>query len=181
MERREADEYRAWLETMPDMALRTEWGREEPGVKRFLIEQEMAKRFRKPSPQQQYYINKFLELPAQFMDAYGKGEWTRAKQVYDRACTLSLFLEIPVQLSREFFGYTDDDEGEVRGMIPRDLVDQVIYECVVRDKLGFECMVYRVPGEAGFYGAKPRPDARHMVAEENPSYRIQEMEAQRSG
>lgn len=167
------DGYIERLQAMPDEALKKEWDKSAPPEERFQLIAEMARRFRKPSPQSLYYINKLLAMPEEFMDACNKKEWFRAKRIYDDAITVCRFLEPPQQLQLEFFGYTDDWGREIKGMIPRELVDRVYFECAVKDNLGHECVVYRIPGEIGFYGAKSRPGTRDMAAEENPSYWLQ--------
>lgn len=166
MDRTEAEQYAAYLETIPDIALKTEWDSTDARDEKFLISQEMAKRFRKPSPQQLYYINKLLGMPGQFKDACRKSEWNRAMRIYNDAVTIGLFLEIPTQFMRELLG---DDERKTEGMIPRRLVDQVYHECAVRGNPCHECTVCRIPGKNGFYEAKSRPGTRHTAAEENPS------------
>lgn len=153
---------------MSDSALRREWD-EESGERRRQIEHEMVKRFRKPVLLQQNHLNKFLDLPEQFMAAYREKNWFLAKYIYDLALKVGLFLEIPATLRNQVFGISAENENEIRGMFPRDLVSQVDLECVVKDNLGFDCVVYRIPGEIGFYGARPAPGTRHMKAEENPA------------
>ena len=50
------------------------------------------------------------------------------------------------------------------------LIAKVMRECLIKNNLGFECMVYRIPGEAGYYGARPAADGYYMPAEQNPAY-----------
>lgn len=168
------DKYAERLQTMTDSALIREWNAES-GDRLRQIEHEMATRFRKPRPQQLYYLNKFLDLPEQFCAACDAKEWYKAKNIYDTALRVGLFLEIPQQLSNEVFGISAEDEEEIHGLIPRDLVSRVFLECAVKDNLGLNCVVYRVPGEIGFYGARHRPGiTRLMPAEENPAFWIQD-------
>lgn len=174
------EEYEAKLQIMPDTVLRREWDEESALLKRDgddkaarcrkrQIEHEMAMRYMKTPIRNEYYLGKFLDLPKQFMDAYNAADWFRAKYIYEQALIVGMFLEIPVPLRKEFFGISDEDEDEIKGMIPRDLVSQVYLECAVKNNLGRECIVYRIPGEIGFYGAKPAPGTRYMKAEENPA------------
>lgn len=167
------DRYVERLQTLSDSGLKREWN-EETGKHRLQIEHEMARRFiQSTKPLPVHYLNKFLDLPDQFLNAYYAKEWAKAKRIYDTAITLGMFLEIPEPLRKEFFGLSDEDEEEIQGMIPRDMVSRVYLECVVKDKLGFECEVYRIPGEIGFYGAKPSKETRHMATEENPAFWLQ--------
>lgn len=174
------EEYEAKLQIMPDTVLRREWDEESALLKRDgddkaarcrkrQIEHEMAMRYMKPPIRNEYYLGKFLDLPKQFMDAYREKNWFLAKYIYDMAITVGVFLEIPDSLQKEVFGISTENEDEIQGMIPRDLVSQVYLECAVKDNLGRECVVYRIPGEIGFYGARSAPGTRHMKAEENPA------------
>lgn len=169
MDKIEAEDYAAYLETIPDIALKTEWDNANARDEKFLISQEMAKRFRKPSPQQSYYINKLLDMPEQFKNACCKKEWCRAMRIYSDAVTIGVFLEIPIEFRREIFG---DDERKTEGMIPHRLVERVYLECSGRDEPGHECTVCRIPGKIGIYGAQTRSGTRHTSAEENPSYKL---------
>lgn len=169
------DNYVARLSSISDEELKREWT-VESGERRRQIEHEMAMRFRKPvQPLQLNYLNKFLSLADQFLAAYSQKDWFQAKYIYDTALRVGMFLEIPEQIRKEFFGISQEDEEEIRGMIPRDLVSRVYLECAVKDNLGHECVVYRIPGEIGFYGAKSRSGTRFMPEEENPAYWIREM------
>lgn len=163
------DNYVERLKTISDTDLKREWAAES-GERLRQIEHEMATRFRKPAPMQLNYLNKFLDLPKQFLDACSAKDWFHAKYIYDTALRVGMFLEIPKQLRNEIFGISDEDAEEIQGMIPRDLVSRVYLECAVKDNLGHECVVYRIPGEIGFYGAKRRSGTRYMSAEENPTY-----------
>ena len=169
------DNYVDRLKSLSDDDLKREWS-EESGERLRQIEHEMAMRFRNPStPQQLHYLNKLLDMPKQFLDAYHKKDWARAKYIYDTAIRVALFLEIPVQLRSELFGISAENEKEIQGDFPRDIVSKVMEECIVKNSLGHECIVYRIPGEIGFYGAKHLPGVtRRMLVEENPSFWIQE-------
>jgi len=45
-------------------------------------------------------------------------------------------------------------------------------KCIMENRLGFECMVYRIPGEAGYHGAEAWEGTRPMGARENPAHGI---------
>lgn len=169
------DKYVERLQTLSDDDLKREW-KEETGERWQQIEHEMARRFQNPMLKDSYLLDKFMKLPEQFMTAYQNKDWFMAKYIYDQAIVVGLFMEIPVEVRNEVFGITREDEEEsIEGLIPRNLVSKVYLECAVKDNLGHECIVYRVPGEMGFYGAKHWPGInRRMSAEENPSYRIRD-------
>lgn len=155
------------LKSLSDDSLKREWSAES-GERRRQIEHEMAMRFRQPAQMQQlHYLNKLMDMPKQFLDAYYKKEWFRAKNIYDTAIKVAMFLEIPIQLRNELFGISAEDEDEIQGDFPRDIVSKVFEKCVVENRLGHDCMVYRIPGEMGFYGAKYESGVtRRMPAEE---------------
>lgn len=160
------DNYTERLKALSDDGLKREWS-EESGERRRQIEHEMVTRFRKPAPMQLNYLNKLLDMPKQFLDAYYKKEWFRAKYIYDTAIIVAMFLEIPDPLRYQMFGISAEDEDEIQGDFPRDIVSKVFEKCVVENRLGHDCMVYRIPGEIGFYGAKYEPGiTRRMPAEE---------------
>lgn len=166
------------IPAMGDDELRLAWdGEGEPSLIRKL-EHEMAMRFmfRRKGGQREYFLDKFLRMPEQFKEAFRAGDWPRAKYIYDSAIVVGRFIEAPEAVRDRVFGSRQDERNPVEGLFPDWMVDRVMHECVVRNRLGHECMVYRVPGEIGFYGARQIPGARRMAAEENPAYRAVEAE-----
>ena len=167
------DNYLERLQALSDDALKREWDEESENQGEHLkqIEKEMARRFRKQSPQQLHYINKLLDMPKEFIDAYHKKEWFLAKNIYDTAIRVAMFLELPAPLKHQMFGISAENEDEIQGDFPRDIVSKVFEKCVVENSLGYDCMVYRIPGEIGFYGAKDEPGVnRRMSAEEKQTF-----------
>lgn len=169
--------YRERLRHMPDERLREEW--EEPGGglyfeegwMRQAAEHEMAMRW-KERPHMEaggYYMDKLMALPAQFRDAFNGKRWAEAKRVYDDLCRLVVFMEVPFRIRQEIFGHEEDDGTIVRGLVPKGDVARAMRECIIRNRLGFDCMVYRIPGEAGYHGAEAWEGARRMEARENPA------------
>ncbi len=112
---------------------------------------------------------KFLQMPEQFQEAFHRKEWARAKYIYDSAIVIGLFLEVPENILEQVFGSRQHEEA-VDGMFPEWMLEQVMRECVIKNRLGFECVVYRIPGEIGFYGAREEPGSSCMPAEANPAY-----------
>lgn len=164
--------YEERLKTLSDYELRREWSEDAKDSMEHLrqIEHEMAMRFKKPYLES-HYLKKLLDMPKQFLDAYYKKEWFRAKHIYDAAIIITMFLEIQDPLRYQLFGISEEDEDEIQGDFPRDIVSKVFEKCVVENKLGYDCMVYRIPGEIGFYGAKHEPGVtRRMLAEEKPIF-----------
>lgn len=120
-------------------------------------------------------IKKLIGLAEDFDRAYADKQWSRAKLIYDRICTVITFLDLPEEVWRQFFGHYNEeqDAAEDDGLISSAKRDKVMKECLIKNHMGFECMVYRVPGEIGYYGAKPGAGARAMRAEQNPAYYAQ--------
>lgn len=114
-------------------------------------------------------MDKFLQMPEQFREAYHQKEWFRAKYIYDSAIVIGLFLEVPESIREQVFGSRQHEEI-IDGMFPEWMLEQVMRECVIKNRLGFECVVYRIPGEVGFYGARKEPGSSCMPAEANPAY-----------
>ena len=117
-------------------------------------------------------VDKFLQMPEQFKEAYRKKEWFQAKHLYDSAIVIGLFLEVPESIREQVFGSRQHEEI-IDGMFPEWMVEQVMRECVIKNRLGHECVVYRIPGEVGFYGARLEPGTFFLPKEANPAYRAQ--------
>lgn len=120
-------------------------------------------------------IKKLIGLAGDFDRAYADKQWSRAKLIYDKACTVTSFLNPPEEVWRQLFGHHNDETDEAidDGLFSDARVNKVMHECLVKNHMGFECMVYRVPGEIGYHGAKPEAGARLMSAEQNPAYYAQ--------
>lgn len=118
-----------------------------------------------------YLMDKFLQMPEQFKEAFRQKEWAKAKYLYDSAIVIGLFLEVPEPVREQVFG-SRQHEQVIDGMFPEWMVEQVMKECVIKNRLGFECVVYRIPGEIGFYGARRDPGSACMPAEANPAYHV---------
>lgn len=182
--------YRERLKGMGDAELRREWESPQPGeltahVCLEAVEHEMAMRFRRTGRKKleggegAYFLKKYMELPDRFWEAYCRKEWAQAKMLYDDAIRIGLFLEIPEEVRAQVMGSRQDPERPVEGLFPEWAVDKVMHECLIKNRLGHECVVYRVPGEIGFYGASPLPGTRRMAAWENPACRMWDAELRR--
>lgn len=166
------------LRSMTDEDLRNAWLEEcgFEGGKR--LESEMASRWlqelrkKQDKQSQDYFTAKFLRMPEEFKEAYYKKDWYRAKNIYNDAIVVGLFMEIPERIRNQVFGSRQDERNPIEGLFNEHMIAKVMKECLMRNRLGYECMVYRIPGEAGFYGAKAWPGTRYMPAEENPAYRV---------
>lgn len=120
-------------------------------------------------------IKKLIGLAEDFDRAYADKQWSKAKLIYDKACTVISFLDPPEEVWRQLFGHHngETDEAIDDGLFSDARVNKVMKECLIKNHMGFECMVYRVPGEIGYHGAKPEAGARLMSAEQNPAYYVQ--------
>lgn len=121
------------------------------------------------------YIKKLIGLAEEFDKAYADKQWSAAKLIYDKACTVISFLDPPPEVWQQLFGHYNEeqDAAENDGLFSDAKRDKVMKECLIKNHMGFECMVYRVPGEIGYHGAKPEAGARPMRAEQNPAYYAQ--------
>lgn len=117
------------------------------------------------------YTDRLVRLAGEFEAAYRAQDWTRAKLIYDKAVTVAGFLELPREEHEMLFGHYDEENDCAEdGLFEDAKVHKVMKESIIKNSLGFECMVYRVPGEVGYHGAAYEPGARPMSAEENPAY-----------
>jgi len=175
--------YRERLGHLDDARLKEEWeavlDAEEWG-QLAAVKHEMALRFMGRSESQRdrrdaraYFWDKLLKSAEGFGRLAAAGEYFQAKYLYEQACMLAVFLEVPVEMRQKLFGTTTDDDVYVDGLFDRKSVNRVMNQCVIRNRLGYDCMVYRIPGEAGYSGAHAMPGAvpyRKMKKEENPAY-----------
>ena len=120
---------------------------------------------------EKYYLDKLLKMGEEFQEAYRKKEWFRAKYLYDTASTIAVFLEAPQEVRGKLWGYYNEErDAKEQGLFDDSMRNKVMKECILADRLGFECVVYRIPGEVGYFGAKKKKGTRHMAAEENPAF-----------
>lgn len=195
MEMTPRDAYRERLRHMDDGQLKKEWdwidgeGYDYAAFPRQLadLKHEMALRFLGKAEIQkgqrdvrEYFWDKLFQEAEEFGRFVETGEYARAFHVYDRACMLTAFLELPVELRQRLFGTTTDGGEYINGLFARKDVNRVVRECVVKNHMDYNCMVYRVPGEVGYHGVKSvpgiRPD-RYMKRKENPAW-VQEAAGQ---
>lgn len=120
---------------------------------------------------EQYYMDKLLKMGDAFTAAVIQKNWFEAKYLYDKASAVTIFLEAPQEIREKLFGrYNEERDEKEQGAFDDRSVAKVMKECLIKNNLGFECMVYRIPGEAGYYGARPAADGYYMQAEQNPAY-----------
>ena len=175
--------YRERLGSLGDRQLKEEWGavvEAEEWGRLAAVKHEMALRFMGQSKSQEgqrdaraYFWDKLLESAGGFGRLVAAREWAKAKYLYDQACMLAVFLEAPAELRQGLFGTTTDDGTYINGLFDRAGINKVMRECIVKNRLGFECMVYRAPGEIGYHGAKAAPGIRPergMEKEGNPAW-----------
>lgn len=86
-----------------------------------------------------YLIAKLYRMPAQFQEQYYAKEWAAAKNTYDTAVKVALFMELTERERNRLFGSRQDyPEHVIEGLFPEEMVDRVYLECVVKRDLGFE-------------------------------------------
>ena len=120
---------------------------------------------------EQYYMDKLLKMGDEFTKAVIRKDWFQAKYLYDKASTVAVFLEAPQEVREKLFGrYNEERDEKEQGAFDDRSIAKVMRECLIKNNLGFECMVYRIPGEAGYFGARPAEDGYHMPANQNPAY-----------
>lgn len=120
---------------------------------------------------EQYYMEKLLKMGDAFTAAVSRKDWFQAKYLYDKASAVAVFLEAPQEVREKLFGrYNEERDEKEQGAFDDRSIAKVMKECLIKNNLGFECMVYRIPGEAGYYGARPAEDGYYMPAEQNPAY-----------
>lgn len=120
---------------------------------------------------EQYYMDKLLKMGDEFTKAVIRKDWFQAKYLYDKASTVAVFLEAPQKVREKLFGrYNEERDEKEQGAFDDRSIAKVMRECLIKNNLGFECMVYRIPGEAGYFGARPAEDGYYMPAEQNPAY-----------
>lgn len=123
---------------------------------------------------EQYYMDKLLKMGDEFTKAVIRKDWFQAKYLYDKANAVTVFLEAPQEIREQLFGrYNEERDEKEQGAFDDRSVAKVMKECLIKNNLGFECMVYRIPGEAGYYGARPAEDGYYMSANQNPAYSVQ--------
>ncbi|RHU95078.1 hypothetical protein DXC11_03360 [Firmicutes bacterium OM08-11AC] len=120
---------------------------------------------------EQYYMDKLLKMGDAFTAAVIQKNWFEAKYLYDKASAVTVFLEAPQEIREKLFGrYNEERDEKEQGAFDDRSVAKVMKECLIKNNLGFECMVYRIPGEAGYFGARPAEDGYYMPANQNPAY-----------
>ena len=176
--------YRTRLSLLSDEQLKHEWDAEHDYSdfewKLRAVKHEMALRFMGRSKSQErqnersYFWDKLLKSSEEFRELVLGKEWFKAKYLYERASMLTVFLEAPEEIRKQLFGYSNGYDVYIEGTFYRAGVNKVMHECLIKNRLGYDCIVYRIPGEVGYHGAKALPGTRRMSREENPAY-IQEV------
>jgi hypothetical protein len=116
-------------------------------------------------------MDKLLKMGDEFTKAVIRKDWFQAKYLYDKASTVAVFLEAPQEVREKLFGrYNEERDEKEQGAFDDRSIAKVMRECLIKNNLGFECMVYRIPGEAGYFGARPAEDGYYMPANQNPAY-----------
>lgn len=86
-----------------------------------------------------YLKAKLYRQPERFKEQYYNKEWAAAKNTYDTAVKVALFMELPEEERNRLFGSRQEyPEHVIEGLFPEAMVDKVYLECVVKRNLGFE-------------------------------------------
>ena len=86
-----------------------------------------------------YLKVKLYRQPEIFRDQYYRKEWAAAKNTYDTAVKVALFMELPEEERNKLFGSRQGyPEHVIEGLFPEAMVDKVYLECVVKRNLGRE-------------------------------------------
>lgn len=86
-----------------------------------------------------YLMAKLYRLPDRFREQYYAKEWAAAKNTYDIAVKVALFMELPEEERNRLFGSRQGyPENVIEGLFPAAMVDKVYLECVVKRNLGHE-------------------------------------------
>lgn len=86
-----------------------------------------------------YLMAKLYRMPGQFREQYYAKEWPAAKNTYDTAVKVALFMELPEEERNRLFGSRQGyPEKVIEGLFPEAMVDKVYLECVVKRDLGHE-------------------------------------------
>lgn len=86
-----------------------------------------------------YLVAKLYRMPERFREQYHNREWAAAKNTYDTAVKVAMFMELPREERDKLFGSRQGyPEYVIEGLFPEYMVDKVYLECVVKRDLGSE-------------------------------------------
>lgn len=103
----------------------------------------------------QDYIDKLLRYPEEFRKAVYRGQWSRAKYIYDTAIRVTEFLDVPAEIRTQLFGYSENEE-EIKALFPKELVCMAYEKCFAKLCQGYEHESYRRYGQPPQYYIPPR-------------------------
>lgn len=104
----------------------------------------------------QDYIDKLLKYPEKFREAACKGQWAKAKYLYDTAIRVAEFLDVTPDIRRQLFEDREVDDEEIPAMFPKELVSKAYEQCCVNLYQGYEHESYRRYGQPPQYYPQPR-------------------------
>lgn len=86
-----------------------------------------------------YLMAKLYRQPERFREQYYNKEWAAAKNTYDTAVKVALFMELPEEERNKLFGSRQEyPDHVIEGLFPEHMVNKVYLECVVKRNLGRE-------------------------------------------
>lgn len=95
--------------------------------------------------EEDFYIQKLLQMPKKFEEFYRHNQYAQAKYQYDTAIRVADFLGAPEEIRNKLFGNRQDENNLIEGLFPEDHVQKCYYECAVKRNMGDENIAYRRP------------------------------------
>lgn len=104
----------------------------------------------------EYLLDKLLQLPEKFNDAFWKKEYAKAKYIYDTALRVVGFIEAPQHIKDRLFGNYQDEDNITEALFNAEYVSKAYEMVVVRGHQDTINECYRRFGEAPRYYPEPR-------------------------
>ena len=104
------------------------------------------------------YIDKLLQYPERFMQAFYQKRWSSAKYIYDSALRVAEFMgpDLPDDVKRQLFGGGEDSDTDIEPLFPMELVSKAYENCCIKLYQGYEHESYRRYGQPPQYYPQPR-------------------------
>lgn len=94
---------------------------------------------------QDFYIDKLLQMPKKFEELYRHKQYASAKYQYDTAIRVADFLGASQEVRDKLFGNRQDEDNLIEGLFLEDHVQKCYFECAVKRNMGEENIAYRRP------------------------------------
>ena len=94
------------------------------------------------------YFEKLVAMGMQFQKLYSEKKYPQAKYLYDKALSISVFLELPKEQKAVLFGNTnDEEEGTNDELFRRDYLDTIDWKCCITQHKTYQDVACRRAGE----------------------------------